>query len=153
MSEQSDTPLIEGAGADAPDRRSRRWRIETAVLILAAVVLLVVSVNDTARQTLINKRLKVDLVTWSHYTGLNTKEPAIEQNVFGLTSNIEVVCGDTEYGDPESSVRQCAVIGGPTRNGLRIVLGGYKLPPYLDDKAWVRYDCFGSPLVTRTCRR
>ena len=115
MSEQSESPAVQDAGAQAPERRSRRWRIETAILIVAAIVLLVVSINDTARQTLINKRLKIDLVTWSHFTRLNTKEPAIEQNVFGLTSNIEVVCGDTEYGDPESSVRQCAPLRRPTR--------------------------------------
>jgi len=135
---------------DVPSRR--RWRIETAVLIIAGIVLLVISVNDTSRQTIVNERLNVDLVTWSHFTGLHTKEPAIEQGVFGYTDNIDVVCGNIKPGPPESTVRQCAVISGPDVHGLRHVIGGYRLPAYSDDEVARRFDCYGAKLVTDSCR-
>jgi hypothetical protein len=138
---------------DEDSRSPRRWRIETAVLIIAGILLLVMSINDTSRQTIVNERLKVDLVTWSHFTGLDTKEPAIEQGVFGYTNTIDVVCGNLKPGPPESTVRQCAVITGPDVHGLRHVIGGYRLPAYSDDEPARRFDCYGEKLVTETCRR
>lgn len=130
----------------------RRWRVETAVLIVAGIFLLVMSINDTSRQTIINERLKVDLVTWRHFTGLHTREPATEQSIFGYTNTIDVVCGNIKPGPPESTVRQCAVLAGPDVHGLRHVIGGYRLPAYSDDEAKRRYDCFGAKLVTESCK-
>lgn len=138
-----------------PRRRERssgtRWRLETALLVLIGVALLVITVNDTARQVQINERLVDDLVTWSHYTGLHTQEPNLQEAVFGYSNTTDVVCGNTIEGKPGSSIQQCAVITGPVVDRLRKVIGYWKLPRERPDHRHNRYDCSGSSVVLEKC--
>jgi len=130
-----------------------RRRIEGAALLALALLLIVVTVNDTSRQTIINERLKADLVAWSHYTHLKSPEPSIAQMLFGLSSMTDVVCGNLLPGAPEASTQQCTVMTGPIVDGRRAVIGGWKVPAFTPDVAHTRYGCFGSAEVRSKCRR
>jgi hypothetical protein len=121
----------------------RMWRIETAVLVLVALVLAVATVNDLARQARINHRLVADLSSWRHYTNHDYHNISIDQETLGANSDREVLCGNTRPGPPGSSTQICLAIWGSTVDGRRTVHGGWYLPPYYEDLRSKRYGCFG----------
>lgn len=131
-----------------------RRRIETWLMIAIGVAMIAITINDTARQTIINKRLIADLATWSHYTHLNSEEPSLEQALWGYTNSTDVVCGNVvPHRKPGTTVQQCAVIVGPVHHGLRRTIGGWRLSPKTPDHKHNRYDCFGTEQVLERCER
>jgi hypothetical protein len=126
--------------------------IETTLLVLAAVLLAVATINDVARQTHVNHRLIADLRTWREYTGHAYHNLSIEQELLGASSQREVVCGNTSPGAPKARTQLCLAIWGPTLHGRRTVHGGWYLPPKAEDVRADRYGCFG-PASEGKCPR
>jgi hypothetical protein len=117
--------------------------IETTLLVLLAVFLASATVNDVARQTVVNHRLIADLKTWRHYTGHDFHDLSTDQILFGSASQREVVCGNTSAAPPKTRTQICLAIWGPIVDGLRAVHGGWYLPPKTEDSRADRYGCFG----------
>ena len=126
--------------------------VETTLLVLAAVLLAVATVNDVGRSVSINHRLVADLRTWRHYTGHDYHNISIDQQTFGLDTQREVLCGNISPGPPEARTQICLAIWGPVVNGRRSVHGGWYLPPRSVDLPANRYGCFG-PGAAGICRR
>jgi hypothetical protein len=126
--------------------------IETTLLVLAAVLLAIATVNDVGRQVSINHRLIADLRTWRHYTGHDYHNITIDQQTLGLDSQREVLCGNTSPGRPDARTQICLAIWGPVVDGLRTVHGGWYLAPYAVDLPSTRYGCFG-PAAAGMCAR
>jgi hypothetical protein len=123
---------------------SRRL-VETTLLLIVGLILAVASVNDLVRAVHVNQRLIADLRTWRHYTGHDYKNISTDQELLGTATKRDVLCGNTEPGPPKRRPQICLVIAGPTRNGMREVLGGWYLPPDIeDDVRSLRHGCFGS---------
>jgi hypothetical protein len=125
---------------------------ETIVLLLAALLLTIATVNDVRRQTHINERLIVDLSTWRAYTGLPYHNLSVKQD-YSRHFTREVVCGNTKPGDPKTHTQLCLVISGRVRDGRREVRGGWYLPPRVEDQPQYRYRCFGSARGEFQCTR
>jgi hypothetical protein len=117
--------------------------VETTLLLLAALLLAIATVNDVVRQTHTNRRLIADLGTWRHYTGHAYHNLAIEQEIVESGRHHEIVCGNTAPGAPKARTQLCLVIGGPQAGGRRSVLGGWYLPAKAEDLPALRYGCFG----------
>ena len=132
--------------------RSSVWLAETTIVLLAATLLAVATVNDLVRQTHVNHRLVADLRTWRAYTGRNYRNLSISQDTRGLSTR-EIVCGNTAPGAPKARTQLCLVITGPVSHARRAVRGGWYLPPQVEDLSRYRYACFGSPKDQRLCRR
>jgi hypothetical protein len=130
----------------------RRWRVETAVLVLVGLLLAIATVNDVVLGTHVNHRLVADLRTWRHYTGHNYKNVSTEEDVRNFTTT-DVVCGNTSPGPPKERIQLCLQLTGPTVNGLRTARGGWYLPPRSDDLRRYRYGCFGPPKQQQACVR
>jgi hypothetical protein len=118
--------------------------VETTLLVLVGVLLAVATVNDLVRQTHVNHRLIADLRTWRTYTGHAYHNLSIEQELFGRSSQREVVCGNTSPGAPKARTQLCLAIWGPVVGGRRTVHGGWYLPPKVEDVRADRYGCFGA---------
>jgi hypothetical protein len=119
--------------------------IETTLLVLAAVLLAVATINDVARQSNVNHRLIADLRTWRELTGHGYHNLSIEQELLGPTSSQrEVVCGNTSPGAPKARTQLCLEIWGPIVAGRRTIHGGWYLPPKSEDVRAARYGCFGA---------
>jgi len=119
--------------------------IETTLLVLVGLLLATATIADVVRQTGINKRLIADKQTWRAYTGHDYYNVGVEQDVFGISSTRDVVCGNTTGGPPDSHTQICLVVVGPIRAGRRQVLGGWYVPPYVQHNDYAyRYGCFGS---------
>jgi hypothetical protein len=132
------------APRDAERRGTGSVRLtETTLLLLAALLLAIATVNDVARQTHVNQRLIADLRTWRGYTGHAYHNLAIEQEITETSRHREVVCGNTSPGAPKERTQLCLVIGGHQHAGRRIVRGGWYLPPKAEDLRAQRYGCFG----------
>jgi hypothetical protein len=139
---------------DAEDPGTGELRlVETTLVVLVAVLLAVATVNDVVRQTHINDRLVADLNTWRAYTGHAYHNLQADQQLFGVTSKREVVCGNTSPGAPRARTQLCLAIWGPVRDGRRIVHGGWYLPPRSEDQRRDRYGCFGSAVAEEICPR
>jgi hypothetical protein len=132
---------------------SRVRLIETTLLVLVGALLAVATVNDLVRQTHINHRIVADLTTWRHYTGHDYKELASDTQLLGETTKREVVCGNTAgRGFRGTHTQICLEIWGPTRDGRRIVHGGWFLPVHhLEDLPAYRYGCFGTAVAEGMC--
>jgi len=126
--------------------------IESTLLVLAAVLLAIATVNDVVLQTRVNHRLVADLRTWRAYTGHHYHELSIEQDIYGHSTR-EVVCGNTTPGPPKERVQICLVMTGPVSQGRRAVRSGWYLPPKVDDLRGYRYGCFGPPTAPWSCPR
>jgi hypothetical protein len=118
--------------------------VESTLLILAAVILAIATINDVGRQVGINERLVADVRTWRAHTGHAYHNLTVDQELLGSASKREVVCGNTSPGAPKSRTQICLVIGGPVAGGVRSVQGGWYLPPGSEDQAAQRYGCFGA---------
>ena len=119
--------------------------VETTLLLLAGLLLAIATVNDVVRQTGVNERLIADLSTWRHYTGHDYRNLSADQELLGIATKRDVVCGNTTPGPPKERTQICLVITGPTVAGRRHVAGGwYLLAHSEDDVAERRYGCFGS---------
>jgi hypothetical protein len=127
--------------------------IETTLLVLVGVILLIATVNDLSRQASVNQRLQADLTTWRAYTGHDYPNIEADQELFGVTSQREVVCGNTTPGVPKSRTQLCLVIWGPVLDGKRTVHGGWYLPANAEDQLALRYGCFGDEEVRELCAR
>ncbi|MEA2315170.1 MAG: hypothetical protein QOI03_1862 [Solirubrobacteraceae bacterium] len=143
-------PLRPRAGEHPGSGRTRL--IETTLLVLAGMLLALATINDVVRQTHTNQRLIADLRTWRSYTGHPYHNLSIEQELFGINSHREVVCGNTSPGGPKARVQLCLAIAGPPRGPLRTVQGGWYLPPRSEDFRADRYACFG-PAARGMCGR
>ena len=145
-----------------PRREERRGRgelrfLETALLLLVAVVLLVATVNDVHRQVHIGTRLAADLESWKALTGVPFHNPFIEQDIKTFTTR-DVVCADLTKGKPEGKPQACLIFTGPVHNGRRVARGGFYLiargtdvhQPVLDRPQY-RYACFGSAIAEHLC--
>jgi hypothetical protein len=130
------------ARAGGHDRGST-WLIETTLLVLVGVLLAVATINDVARQTHVNQRLIADTNTWRAYTGHAYQNLNVDQELFGPTTQHEVVCGNTSPGAPKARTQLCLLIWGPVVGGRRTVHGGWYLPPGSEDQRTDRYGCFG----------
>jgi len=117
--------------------------IETTLLVLVGLVLATATIYDIARSVRLNHRLSIDENTWRAYTGHNYRGLAVDQELFGASTQREVVCGNTSPGRPRQSAQYCLVIWGPVVHGLRTVHGGWYTPPHSEDLERVRYGCFG----------
>jgi hypothetical protein len=126
--------------------------IETTLMLLLGLLLAFATVNDLARQTAVNHRLINDLATWRAYTGHHYHDLSIEEEVFGIASQKEVVCGNISAAPPKTRPQICLVIYGPVRAGRREVHGGWYLPVGAEDLAADRYGCFG-PAAVGLCPR
>ncbi|MGO9490194.1 MAG: hypothetical protein ACLQBB_14365 [Solirubrobacteraceae bacterium] len=126
--------------------------VETTLLVLAGLALAIATINDVARQTGINQRLIADLRTWRSYTGHDYHNLSADQELLGITSHRDVVCGNTSPGVPKATVQVCLVVTGSTVDGRRHVSGGWYLPAHTeDDVRELRYGCFG-PAASGLCR-
>jgi hypothetical protein len=126
--------------------------IETALLVLVGLLLALATVNDVVRQAGVNHRLTADLRTWRSYTGHYYHNLSIDQELLGVSSSREVVCGNTKGGPPKSTTQLCLVISGPVVRARRTVEGGWYLPPKVEDGRADRYGCFGL-VTTALCPR
>jgi hypothetical protein len=147
--------------SDTGTARSERWRhresgdlraVETTVLLLAALLLAIATINDVVRQTRVNHRLIADLATWRAYTGHSYHNLSVSQDYTEHFTR-EVVCGNTSPGEPKQRVQLCLVITGPITRGRRNVSGGWYLPARAEDQPALRYRCFGSASDEFRCRR
>jgi hypothetical protein len=130
--------------------RGDLWRVETSLLLLALVALALATVNDLARQLQINGRLTADLRTWRTVTGNYYHNLSLQQDLKTFSTR-EVVCGNTSPGPPGARPQVCLIMTGPVRHGVRSALGGFYLPPYLQDVREHRYACFGTAVSERLC--
>jgi len=117
--------------------------IETTVLLLVGLILAIATIYDVSRVSRVNHRLSIDLATWRAYTGHDYRNLTVDQELFGASSQHEVVCGNTSPGAVRARVQLCLVIYGPVVGGRRTVHGGWYLPPHHEDREAVRYGCFG----------
>jgi hypothetical protein len=122
----------------------RVWLVESTLLVLAGLLLAVATVNDVGRQVGVSHRLSADIRTWRAFTGHRYHNLDISQELLGGTaSQREVVCGNTSPGPPKTRTQLCLAIWGPVEGGVRMVHGGWYLPPGAEDEAHLRYGCFG----------
>ncbi len=135
---------VEPVGGVGGSDTGRMRLIETTLLVLVGVLLATATVNDVARQVGVNQRLIADLKTWRHYTGHDYHDLSIDQELLGMDTEREVVCGNTSPGPPKARTQICLAIWGPVVNGRRTVHGGWYLPANVEyDVRADRYGCFG----------
>jgi hypothetical protein len=125
---------------------------ETTLLVLFALLLATATVNDVVQQTHVNHRLVADLATWRAATGHNYRNIGVEQDIKEHSTR-DIVCGNVSPGGPKQRTQICLRIAGPIVAGHRNVSGGYYLPPRSEDKASLRYGCFGWGVQAGLCRR
>jgi hypothetical protein len=126
--------------------------IETTLLVLAALLLAIATVNDVVLQSKVNHRLVADLGSWRSYTGHNYRDLSIEQD-FHRHTNRDVVCGNTTPGPPGERVQVCLLMVGTVVDGRRTVRSGWYLPPKARNLPVNRYGCFGPPTAGWPCPR
>ena len=142
------------ANADGPANADLRL-IETAVLLVAGLVLAVATVNDIGRSVHITERVKGDQHTYRYYMhtqrGVATSIHKVSVTP-GTMTKVDVACSPSPGGPRGSS---CLVIGGPARGAgaqhQRTVEGGYRLLPNSRNRYVARYGCFGVPARQQLC--
>lgn len=128
------------------------WLIETTLLALVGLLLAIATVNDVVLQTHVNHRLVADLRTWRQYTGHRYKNVSVEQDRITHTTR-DIACGNVSAGAPKARTQLCIVLTGPVRAGRRAALGGFYLPPKVDDVRTYRYGCYGVASAAGLCPR
>jgi hypothetical protein len=134
----------------APREREQRGSgslrlVETTLLVLLGLLLAVATVNDVSRQVKVDDRLNADLLTWRQYTGHRYHNVGVDQQLLGVASKRDVVCGNEVPGAPKARPQICLVMVGGTVHGHRQVAGGWHLPPNTEDDVLSRrYGCFGA---------
>jgi len=139
-------------GGEGAGRSSGLRRVESIVLLLAALFLGVATVNDVVRQTHTNHRLVADLRTWRAYTGHDYRNLSISQDFHHHTKR-EIVCGNTSPGPPGAREQLCLLLTGPVSHGRRAVSAGWYLRPHREDRPNNRYACFGHVVGELGCPR
>lgn len=130
-------------------RSSVVWRLETLVLLAAAVVLAVVAINDLF-WTVQDAGVRVaDQNTWRHYTHRDYYNVSAGKLVYNEA--IDVACANATPGPPGERTQICVIMSGPAVHGLRSVIGGWKLPPRKGDFPAARYDCVGAAATNTIC--
>lgn len=129
--------------------------VETAIVIVAGLVLAVATVNDIGRAVHINERLRIDAHTYRYYmhtqrgVATSIRKVAVTPAVQG---KVDVACSPPP-GGPRGST--CLVIGGPVHPSAsgqqRAVLGGYELLPRQRNRYYARFGCFGAPARQQLC--
>jgi hypothetical protein len=118
--------------------------VETTLLVLLGLLLAIATGNDVARQVKVNDRLTADLATWRQYTGHQYHNVGVDQQLLGITTKRDVVCGNSTPGPPKARAQVCLVMVGAASDGRRHVAGGWYLPPNTEDDVFDhRYGCFG----------
>jgi hypothetical protein len=135
---------------EAPQRKGRRWRIETVVLLVLALVISVATVYDLTREVKVDNRLTADIETWRHVAEIPDEEVAVEQDLTSYSTR-DTACADVIESKTRVSVRLCLMLDGPVSGNRRKVLGGFYLPPYLSLGPNDRYGCFGSTVGEHFC--
>lgn len=135
-------PRATPPGGDPAGRDVRS--IETILVLGVGLVLAAAVVWDVARQVRVNRREDIDKKTWVAYTHKQAKNLSIRLLQRGTT---DFVCSPPTSRLP----RQCLMVAGATRGGLRTVQGGYYVPAQRDDRYSVRYGCFGVPARRHLC--
>jgi hypothetical protein len=132
------------------ERRGRRWRIETAVLIAIAMLIALATVYDLTREVKVDNRLTADIETWREVTGIKDEEVAVEQDLASYSTR-DTACGTVKEDKYAISPRLCVMLGGPVKGNRREARGGFYLPPYLPIGPNDRYGCFGSTISEKFC--
>ncbi|MGD0197691.1 MAG: hypothetical protein ABSC56_07275 [Solirubrobacteraceae bacterium] len=140
-------PGLQARDVEVPSKR--RWRVETAVLALIGLVLAIVAINDIFWSVQDAGVLVADQHTWRHHTGRDYYNVSVGPLVFGQP--IDVACADATPGPPGERTQICLIMDGAAVDGLRHVIGGWKLPPRLGDFPKYRYDCFGAGETKARC--
>ena len=129
--------------------------IETAILIVAGLVLAVATANDIGRSVHITERLKIDAHTYRYYMhtqGHVTKSIRKVPVTPAIYSKVDVACSPPP-GGPRAST--CLVIGGAVHASpsgqVRDVIGGYRLLPGSRNRYAARYACFGVSAAQQLC--
>lgn len=125
-------------------------RIETTLLVLMFGALALATVNDVVRQLHVNHRLTADLRTWRAATGHHYHNLSLQQDLKTFSTR-EVVCGNTSPGPPGAKSQVCLIMTGPIEHGVRSALGGFYMPPYVQDVREDRYACFGTAIREHLC--
>jgi hypothetical protein len=128
------------------------WLIESTLLVLVGLLLAIATINDVVLQARVNHRLVADLRTWRRYTGHDYKNVSVGQDRHGHTTR-DIACGNVSPGAPKARTQLCIVLTGPVRHGRRAALGGFYLPPGVDDVSSYRYGCYGSARAAGLCPR
>lgn len=137
-------PALRPREADDGGGRGRRTA-ELAFLIVLGVLLAAATINDLAKQVRTDIRLGDDKKTWVAYTQHPVKKLTL---IAGIGTTRDVVCGPPFTG---ADYRQCLVMVGPTRSGVRTVAGGYRLPLTGNDLYRHRWACAGEPAQRQLC--
>ncbi len=127
----------------------RLWRIETIVLILVGLILVVASSNDIFWSVDNSAKLVADQTTWREYTHRDYFNVAAAPLVVG--QSLDVACANASPGPPGERTQICILIDGPIVNGVRKVVGGWRLPARTGDFADSRDDCFGAGATQTLC--
>jgi hypothetical protein len=142
------------ANADGPSNPDLRL-IETAVLLVAGLVLAVATVNDIGRSVHISERIGVDQHTYRYYMhtqgGVATSIRKVPVTP-GTRTKVDVACSPPPGGTRGST---CLVIGGPAGGAgpqhQRTIEGGYRLLPDSRNRYVARYGCFGVSARQQLC--
>lgn len=142
------------ANAGSPSNRDLRL-IETAILIVAGLVLAVATANDIGRAVHITERIKVDQHSYRVYMhtkgGVTTpiRKVSITPAVYGKR--------DTACSPPIGTAHgsACLMLDGPAAGTgprrVRTVVGGFRLLPNARNRFGARYACFGLAAQLRLC--
>jgi hypothetical protein len=119
------------------------------VLIVVGVLLAVSALNDVVWSVNNNGRLVADQMTWRHYNHRDYFNVSAGPLVVGQPQDL--ACANATPGPPGERTQLCILIVGPVVNGLRTVVGGWRLPARTGDFAPDRYDCFGAGATKSLC--
>jgi hypothetical protein len=119
------------------------------VLIVVGVLLAVSALNDIVWSVNNNGRLVADQMTWRHYNHRDYFNVSAAPLVVGQPQDL--ACANATPGPPGERTQLCILIVGPVVNGLRTVVGGWRLAARTGDFATDRYDCFGAGATKALC--
>ncbi|HEX2702317.1 MAG TPA: hypothetical protein VHM72_02660 [Solirubrobacteraceae bacterium] len=132
---------------DSPKRRL--WRVETIALIIVGLVLAVAAINDVFYSVHASARLVADQNTWRHYTHRDYFNVSAGPLVVGMSEDLS--CANATPAPPGERTQICILLDGPVVNGLRSVVGGWRLPARTGDFPAARYDCYGAGAAKALC--
>lgn len=132
-------------------RSKRLWRLETILLVALGLFLAIASVNDLVWSVNDNARLVADQNTWRHYTHRDYFNVSATALVVGQPTDLS--CADATPGPPGERTQICILMAGPIHDGLRPVIGGFRLPARTGDFPANRYACYGAAVGQHLCSK